>query len=275
MGGRLDATNVVKAPLVSVITNIDFDHKQFLGHSLVKIAGEKAAIIKRGGILITAASQPAVLALIRRKCREINSKFWPVGKPAETPALKLGLPGDYQRINAACAVAVIKGLRQRGLPVTEKAVRRGLAKAFWPGRFETLGGNILLDGAHNPAGARALAKSLRSKLGPGRKLVLVFGVLKDKDYREMIKIMASIAAKVILVKPVSERALAPERMLAGWRQAAGAENVSLAAGMALALGRARAAAGKNGLVVVSGSLYAVGEARKLLLKEKRGGKKNG
>ncbi len=274
MGGRLDATNVVSSSLISVITNIDLDHTQYLGNTLAKIAREKAAIIKRDSILVTAAKQPEVLSVFERKCRQQHSLFWRVGRDIAVPTGQLGLRGEHQRLNAACALGAVKALRQRGYKIKQLAIRRGLAKTSWPGRLEILKlptancqlRTIILDGAHNPAGAETLATYLNGEIRACKPVTLVFGVLKDKDYPEMIRIMAPVATRVILVRPGSERALPPRRMLALWRKAIGAGKVSAAKDIGQAFRQARSAADGNSLVCVCGSLYVVGTARKILLK---------
>ncbi|MDD5491241.1 MAG: bifunctional folylpolyglutamate synthase/dihydrofolate synthase [bacterium] len=272
MGGRLDATNVLKSPLVSVITNVDYDHTEYLGNTLKKIAGEKAAIIKKNGIVVTAATQPEVLAVLRKQCREQEARLIRADKSIKIPAgWNIGLRGLHQKVNAACAIAVIKELQRQGFKISEKAVKQGLAKVFWPGRLEEfrLGTRdsgpvtVLLDGAHNPAGMRSLAEELGTRKSGINKLILVFGVLKDKDYRQMVGIIASLADQVILVRPVSERALSPQKIKKLWP--AGTE-VLIAKSIPQAIKRALRLAGKKDLVTVTGSLYTVGEARKEILK---------
>lgn len=281
MGGRLDATNVMKSPLVSVITNVDYDHTEYLGNTLKKIAAEKAAIIKHNGIIVTAAIQPEVLGVLKEQCRQKKARLIRADKKIKIPAgWHIRLKGLHQKINAACAVAVIKELQRQGFKISEKAIKQGLAKTFWPGRLELFKietrdsrlATVLLDGAHNPAGMRSLAEELKARKSGINKLILVFGVLKDKDYYRMIEIIAPLADQVILVRPVSERALSPQRIEKLWSASA---EVLIAKSIPQAIKRALYVAGKKDLVTVTGSLYTVGEARKYLIKLKNGGEKHG
>ncbi len=271
MGGRLDATNVIKSPLVTVITNVDYDHTEYLGNTLRKIAGEKAAIIKTDGIVVTAVTQPEVLAVLKEQCRKKKARLVRADKTIKIPAgWKIGLQGSHQKVNAACAVGVIKELRQQGFKISEKSVKQGLARAFWPGRLEVFKlpsadrhlRTVLIDGAHNPAGMRSLAAYLEHWKSGSGKVVLVFGVLKDKDYNQMIKIIAPLTEQVILVRPGSNRALVPQRIKKLWP---GNIPVLIADSIPQAIRKALKLSGKKDLVTVTGSLYTVGEARKILL----------
>jgi dihydrofolate synthase / folylpolyglutamate synthase len=281
MGGRLDATNVVKKPLVSVITNVDYDHTEYLGNTLKKIAREKAAIIKEHGITVTAAIQPEVLSVLKEQCREKKARLVRVDKSIRIPAgWQIGLKGLHQKINAACAVAVIKELQRQGFEISEKSVKQGLKKVFWPGRLEVFKlatrnsqlATVLLDGAHNPAGMSSLARELEARKSGINKHILVFGVLKDKDYCRMVEIIAPLADQVILVRPVSERALSPQKIKKLWPTDT---EVLVAESIPQAIKRALRFAGKKDLVTVTGSLYTIGEARKYLIKLKNGGEKHG
>ena len=222
LGGRLDATNIV-TPLASVITNIAFDHQQWLGDTVEKIAAEKAGIIKPDVPVVTATDAPEALAVIEKIAGEKNAPLvkvarLPVGHRGQTPAPPL--LGEHQKINAALALATVEVL-QKQIPVAGEQIHMGLARVNWPGRLQLVakpgGGKILLDGAHNVAGVKRCA--LRSNLfscsplngdicrnaGQREKLALIFGFLGDKDWRQICEILAPLAAKIFTVPVASER----------------------------------------------------------------------
>lgn len=277
MGGRLDATNVVRKPLVSVITNVDYDHTEYLGKTLAKIAREKAAIIKDHGIMVTTVAQPEILAVIKAQCRKKNSKLIRADKEVIIPGQwALGLKGWHQKKNAACAVGAVKALRCQGVKISERAIKQGLAKAFWPGRLEVFKlaprnsqpATVLLDGAHNPAGTRILVENIKSSNFSYKQLICVFGVLKDKNYQEMISQLGPLIDKVILTQPMSERALAVGKMMPLWRAYLASANIGQEVTIGKALKKALALSGQRDLVCVTGSLYTVGEARQEILRLK-------
>lgn len=269
MGGRLDATNVIKSSLATVITNVDFDHTQYLGKTLEAIAREKAGIIKPDGVVVTAVTQSRVLNIIKQVCQKNKCTLWQTGESIEIPSVKLGLRGDHQLQNAACAIGAIQSLRLRGFSISNPAIESGLRRTVWPGRLEVqkLRANngaaraVLLDGAHNPAGAVVLSKFLQSKTVKYRQVILIFGVLKDKDYCSMIKSLSKVSDKVILVRPKSMRALSPALMYAQWSKEALKENIFTVNNTRKALTLALDLAEANDLVCVTGSLYLVGEMR--------------
>lgn len=279
MGGRFDATNIVR-PELAIISNVAMDHAAFLGPRLENIAWEKAGIIGRSSVCITAAKQAPVLAVIERACRDRNARLLRVGREIrihvkrdglfdiqcpglEMSNLALSLKGPHQRKNAACALGAVGVLRGRGFEIGEEAVRNGLATVHWEGRLETVGERptVLLDGAHNPAGAAALKRSLR--LFSDKKLILVLGILADKDWRGMVRRLAPLAHQVILTLPPDDRALAPEVMAAEamrW-----SDRVDVINDPREAVRRALKTAGRDGLVCVAGSLYLVGAVRPLFI----------
>src|SRR5437667_1343199 len=235
MGGRLDATNIV-TPLVSVITNIDFDHQNWLGHTRAQIASEKAGIIKPGVPVITATAAPEALEVIARTAREKDAPLTKVGRASSlsvadgTPAL--ALLGEHQRFNAALAVATVQVLQER-IHVGDVAIRRGLRTVQWPGRLQLVttasGRTILLDGAHNAAGAVALreavcsgaiqraipvrpssAKGTRDICRQDAGSTLILGVLEDKDWQQVCAALAPLAGRILLVPVPSERTAPPE-----------------------------------------------------------------
>ncbi|HZZ83428.1 MAG TPA: folylpolyglutamate synthase/dihydrofolate synthase family protein [Anaeromyxobacteraceae bacterium] len=257
LGGRFDATNVV-APLVTAVSRIGLDHEAMLGGTLGAIAGEKAGIFKPGVPAVVAASQPPE-AMARLEA-EAAARGAPFHVAAESWDGPIALRGPHQAGNAALAAAALRLLDAAGVAVPEAAIARGLATARWPGRLEEVGG-VLLDGAHNPDGAAALAAALRA-LHPGRPVELVFGVLADKDHRRMLAALAPEVRGMHLVAPASPRARAPEDYLELARSYG--PRVDVHASCREALDCARAAAGDGALVCAAGSLYLVGEARELL-----------
>jgi dihydrofolate synthase/folylpolyglutamate synthase len=280
MGGRLDSTNVI-TPLVSVITNIDLEHAEFLGTTLEQIAFEKAGIIKEGVPVVTGAVQPEVVRIIEREAAKRRAPVFRLGKNFHVEpgspgtrrsfayrglkksyeGLAISLIGRYQMDNAGLALAAIECLRNAGLPVDEAAIRSGLEQARWEGRLERVWQkpDLYLDGAHNPASARMLARAVGEMKRSYRRLVLVIGILGDKDYRGIMTELAPLADHVIVTRPEYSRALDLEALAAQartmHRSVATAETVSKAIAMV------REEAGEEDLVLITGSLYVVGEAR--------------
>jgi dihydrofolate synthase/folylpolyglutamate synthase len=273
MGGRLDATNVV-TPLVSVITLVDHDHEAYLGQTLEQIAFEKAGIIKEGGVVVSAPQHPEAAAVIERVARERGARLLRADESALERAngrLRLALPGRHQVSNAAMVVAVVEELRRQGWSISPQALAEGLATVRWPGRLEWLEGRppLLLDGAHNPAGARALRAYLCELLGApasaagARRMVLLFGAMRDKAVAEMADLLFPLAAGVVLTRPRQKRAATPQALaeITSHLNPCVMERDDSRA----ALEAARELAGPDGLVVVTGSLYLVGEIRQLVL----------
>jgi len=266
LGGRLDATNVVR-PELCAITSIDFDHEQFLGRSIESIAGEKAGILKPGVPAVFAAQRPEAAVVLDTKAMELGipvvrtvdwniddlrldargSRFRIRGLEIECP-----LAGEHQVQNAVTAVAALQSL---GVPA--HAVQAGIAATRWPGRLELIAEHpeTVVDGAHNPAGARALAAYL-SRFYRGRRIVLIFGAMRDKAIGEIADILFPHAAEVILTAPRQARALAPEAL----RDAADHPHVRVAVDIGEALAMARAGSPEDA-VFVTGSLFLVAEAR--------------
>ncbi len=279
MGGRLDATNVVR-PELSIISNIAMDHAEYLGPHLEDIAREKAGIIRRGSVCVTAAKQAPVLAVIEKACIQRKTRLLRLGREIRVRAtrgglidirgpaielnnISLALQGAHQRDNAACALAALGVLREKGFSIGEQAIRRGLAIVRWEGRLEVVGEHptVLLDGAHNAAGAAALKRALREFTY--RRLVLVLGILADKDYRAMIRRLAPLAYKLIVTRPPEGRALEADVLAAEslrWNR-----SVEVVENPLEAVQRARAAAGEDDLICVAGSLYLVGAVRPLFI----------
>ena len=285
MGGRLDATNIVD-PLVSIITDISLDHQEWLGETIGAIAREKAGILREGGVMVTLPQHPeANTALgevaVRLNVRGVNAAaYMPVRGTADGYALEVmgsgiavdsPLHGAHQQRNVALAIAAAVELATgHGFPITAAAMEAGIHATEWPGRLETVRRDgwpdVILDVAHNPAGAWALRAAVhaldeagQAEAAPRRPQVLVFGCLRDKPVTELGQILFPLFDRVVLVPVNSPRATAMETMQA----AAAATGVATEAAenAEQALAAAYAAAGGDGRIVVSGSVYLVGEAR--------------
>lgn len=257
LGGRYDATNVV-VPRAAAVAKISLDHTQLLGDTVAAIAREKAGIFKPGVPAVSHGGQPPeALAALREEAALRGAPFSVA--PAAWPG-PIGLPGPHQRGNAALAAAALRLLDAQGVAAPEPAIAAGIAAARWPGRLETLGG-VLLDGAHNPDGAAALAAALPA-LHPGRPVELVFGVLGDKDGEGMLAALGPAVRRFHLVRPDTPRARPVESTAA--LAAARGLDAHVHAELAEAIACARAAAGADGVTCVAGSLYLVGSARALL-----------
>ncbi len=265
MGGRLDATNIV-TPLASVITNIQFDHQKWLGHTRTQLAAEKAGIIKPGVPALTATDAPDALEVIQQTARDRGAPLSLVSATdahaGVLAALDLPLLGEHQRLNAALALATVRALTP-SLPVDEPTLRRGLAQVQWPGRLQVVRGAagqvILLDGAHNTAGMEALRAALARHFA-GRPSTFILGVLEDKDWAEMCNVLAPLAARILLAPVKSERTAAPDAL----REACAAANPHAGLTVCVSLTDALQQASGDPFVVVTGSLYLVGEALEAL-----------
>ena len=265
LGGRLDATNIV-TPLVSIITNIQYDHQKWLGETLASIAAEKAGIIKPGVPVVTGAENAEALEVIAAEARRQNAPLTLVpAQAAHNPPLDtihLSLLGEHQKMNAAVAIAAVRTLSSR-LPVNPAQIRSGLEHIHWPGRLQLVrrrsGQSVLLDGAHNTAGARTLAAAL-PELFPGANPALVLGILRDKDWIAMCQILAPLARRILLVPVHSERTAEPHGLGEACRSANPNAKVEEFASLKAAL----AATAQEPFVTVAGSLYLIGEAMELL-----------
>ncbi|MGZ3493653.1 MAG: bifunctional folylpolyglutamate synthase/dihydrofolate synthase [Thermodesulfobacteriota bacterium] len=276
LGGRLDSTNVVD-PLISVITNVAKDHEEHLGKSILKIAGEKAGIIKKGRPLITAATTPQALHLFSKICREKESPFYRVGKEfryarAEDGdfdyeglnrklwSVHLNLKGFHQIINAATAFGAMEVLEDLGYRVSTDAMIDGVREVEWPGRLEMVSSSpgVILDGAHNPAGALVLKESLEKEF-QFQHLVLLIGIMKDKDIQSILQLLAPLADHIILTRPHTDRA-APPLLLKKILGRSG-KKAEIVEDLNEAIVRGLSLVGKEDLLCITGSLYTVGEAR--------------
>jgi dihydrofolate synthase/folylpolyglutamate synthase len=274
LGGRLDATNAVH-PKVTVVTRIALDHTALLGGTLAAIAGEKAGIFKPGARVVLARQPSEALGVLEACAQAVGERplvagrdfalepdgAWSFRGPGlEADALALSLAGPHQRENAETAIQAARLM----LPsLTSDQIREGLATTRWPGRLELVSGNppTLLDGAHNPDGARALAQAMRT-LHAGERIHLVFGALGDKDVEGITRELFPLADKLYLARPHSERAMSAEGLQALARAQGRSDALFGSVGQALDAARADALnEGAGALVLVAGSLYVVGEAR--------------
>ncbi len=256
LGGRLDATNAIAAQ-VAVVTGVAMDHEAILGDTLDQIAGEKAGIWKSGQrVVIGASGEPAAVPVLQRLAA-IAAHVTTIDDAAIARVPPVSLPGAHQCRNAAAALAAIDHLEALGVvQVSDVARRAALATMQHPGRFEIIG-DVILDGAHNPHGAKALAAVVRER---GLSPVLVIAVSADKDVGGIAAALAPIASAVVATRYQQDRAMAPEQLAAIF--AARVAVVDHAPDLATALARARA---HGHPILVAGSLFLVGEARVLLL----------
>ncbi|SFG76352.1 dihydrofolate synthase / folylpolyglutamate synthase [Desulfotomaculum arcticum] len=285
LGGAIDSTNVV-TPILSVITNVAMDHMDYLGYTIAEIASVKAGIIKPGAPVVTASDKPEALEIIESVCKEQGCRLVRVGRDVswargghslqgqffdyngaawKMKDLWISFLGSHQVINAATAVASLEVLQQQGVNIEEDALREGLAATIWPARLELIGTNppVLVDAAHNYDGARCLRQAL-DEYFPEKRIIMVLGMLGDKERSKVVAELAPRAGHVIITKPNSPRA-------GDWMQMADEarrylsrvdtiENIAQAVALAINL------AGEGDLICVTGSFYMVAEAREAVLK---------
>ena len=289
MGGRLDATNATD-PAISVITDIDLDHQKFLGKTIAEIAREKAGIIRRKGVVVTLPQHPQANdvignAILEAGARGVNAtpymppvspgvaretgnepgagarNLYPLEVMGQQITVDSPLVGRHQLRNIALAIATAEELNRFGFRITAGAVERGIRETHWPGRFQRMSAGkdhpeIVLDVAHNPAGAWALRSAL-SQNYPDRPFTLVFGAMRDKAISEIADILFPLAAHIIVTVPDNPRAAGCNEVRAACRVPA---EILCEPFPAEALRRARELAGPSGLIVVTGSIYLVGSA---------------
>jgi dihydrofolate synthase / folylpolyglutamate synthase len=281
LGGRLDSTNIVE-PEVAVITSIDFDHESFLGHSIAEIAGEKAGIIKPGIWVVSSAERPEARAVIARRCSEVGARLvevdaaWKLEETEITGGcyravattadsqtkimLEPPLPGRFQIRNALTAATAARLLAERGFPVKDDAIERGIRSVRWAGRLERLNERpaVYLDGAHNPAGAKELLKFWKENFA-GRRIFLVYGAMRDKAVDEIAGLLFPSADFVVLTEPLQPRAISA--VLLAEMTAHLAKDSAVVRDPAAALERAIEMASPDDAVFATGSLYLVGDLR--------------
>jgi dihydrofolate synthase/folylpolyglutamate synthase len=298
MGGRLDATNVVD-PRVSVITDISLDHQKYLGNSVREIAGEKVGIIRPHGAVVTLPQQPEANDVIGNTIMELDARainavpYVPPVSPASTPYLvrstELNKPGSVYRYplqvmgeqimvetplvgrhqlrNVALAIAAAVELNQQGFSaISAKSIETGIRETRWPGRFQVIAARpgwpeVVIDVAHNPAGAWALRAAISERY-EDRPLIFVFGAMRDKAISEMTEILFPLADRVIATRPDNPRAALPEEV----QQAAARTGVEVEAveDVRSAVERARALAAADTVMVITGSIYLVGEVMSMI-----------
>jgi dihydrofolate synthase/folylpolyglutamate synthase len=285
LGGRLDATNVCQ-PLASIITNIAFDHTAYLGNTLESITREKAGIIKKNGICITAARQKKVLDILENVCLRRRAKLYCLGRDIKIKKkedglftyrglfhniknLTISLRGEHQLSNAAAALAAIELCANKGFHVDDTAIYSGLKNTHWEARMEMLQDQplFLLDGAHNPAGIGALCRSLKKDFSR-RRLILIFGALADKDYRRMLQKIVPLTSIIILTQIKTVRALPVNDMMETVKKmgytAIITKDVNQAIKKALALAK------KQNLICATGSFYLAGEVKQAFFDYQQG-----
>ena len=281
LGGRLDATNVV-SPVVSVITRIDFDHENFLGHSLREIAGEKAGILKHGVPAVIAPQQAEALATIQERAKELHCGLVETSEAFHIDAESMEegcvralviaaasgekftitpqLAGRFQLQNALNAVAVAGVLQERQFRVSHEDIEEGITETWWPGRLEKLQSqpDLYLDGAHNPGAARELAGFLEENFA-GRRVILIYGAMRDKAVDEVTGLLFPHASEVIFTQPNNPRAVSASQLaeVAGHH----ATHFSVVDRAESALKEAFAKARAEDAIFVTGSLYLVGQLR--------------
>ncbi len=277
LGGELDASNVIDTPEVAVLAAMGMDHMAQLGGTMAQIARAKAGIIKRGGTVVSCGGCPEADAVIEQVCRDQSAQLTEVDFTrlrertldlsgamfdfAPYGDLHLPLAGAYQLRNAALAITAVEALQRGGWRISDDALRRGLERVSWPGRFEVLRRSkpvVLLDGAHNSQGMGAAAESLR-RLFPGKKVVLLMGVLTDKDVEPMLDAIVPLAEAAVTLTPSSPRAMGAEalRQRLLLRSVPACACVSAEEGVRTAM----LAAGKDGIVCALGSLYLSSDVR--------------
>ncbi|NJN16408.1 MAG: bifunctional folylpolyglutamate synthase/dihydrofolate synthase [Oscillochloris sp.] len=275
LGGRYDAANVL-TPLVSVISSISYDHMAILGHTLRDIAWNKAGIMKPGVPCVSAPQQPEAGEMLIHEATTLNTALWfaqeealeqwfaAALRPYPVAPQRARLRGAFQQENARLAIGTTLLLRDQGMAINETAIGRGLAQAEWPGRFELISGapQILIDGAHNADSAGKLAAAIQQELRYHR-LILVLGTSRDKDIRGMAEALLSLADSVVLTRSGHPRAMDIDRVasaVAPYLRSSLTINPNVAA----AIESARALAGPEDVIVITGSLFMAGAARAVL-----------
>jgi dihydrofolate synthase/folylpolyglutamate synthase len=281
MGGRLDATNIIN-PALSIITNISIEHRAYLGNTLAQIAGEKAGIVKKRTPLVTGIRQKKAFAEIKRIAAKKKAPLFRLGTDFKVRRnqkqtfsyfgirnvwhnMQTALPGSYQVDNAALVLAACELIGKNNAAITRNNIQEGLSKNHWPGRLEVVSNNpcIILDGAHNLAAARNLAKFLSTNLA-GKAITLVVGILDDKPYKAMLKSLLTPVHRVILTRAKINRALEPRRLYEAAKNLNA--DVVIIPDVEQAIKKAVETTPRHGAICIAGSLYVVGEAKEALAK---------
>ena len=290
LGGRLDSTNIITSPLLSVVTGIDFDHTDLLGDTIEKIATEKGGIIKEGCPVLYGGTDPVAKNTLSEIAKQRNASFNSVDRSslkinrfstdgtsfdfASFKSLDIPLLGSYQPRNAATVLTAIEILNQTGaLPISESAIRQGLASVVWHARFEKLNDKnptIFFDGSHNPEGISAAVETVKAYFGE-QKVTILTGVMRDKNYDVMIQSIGQIASHVITVTPSNPRSLPAEEYAAHF-QSRGISAQACASVEDAAKTAITTAQEHNTPLVCLGSLYLYGELTDAIEKERKGRK---
>jgi dihydrofolate synthase/folylpolyglutamate synthase len=283
LGGRFDSTNIIKTPLTSVITTIDYDHIDVLGDTLGKIAYQKAGIIKENGIVVSYPQEAEALKAIKEVGDEKHAEFnlcpmenIKIRDLSDSGAIfdfhygdlvmediRISMLGEYQIYNATLALTTLLILRNKGLlQISDEQIREGLSKTKWPGRLEVMRKNptFLIDGAHNVQGVSQLKKAI--SLFKYNKLILGLGILKDKDSSHMVELLAPLADKIVITEVNMPRKLAAEDL--GKEISKYNENIFIEKDIKKAIEKTLELAEKDDMIVFGGSLYLIGEVRTLL-----------
>lgn len=287
MGGRLDATNII-VPLISIITNIEYDHTEYLGKTLEEIAGEKCGIIKQGVPLISSERRPGIFSVIEEVAKGAESKAFLYGRDFVCEPVEIGrnqskffysgryykrlhletsLLGRHQMFNMGTALYAAELLSEMGFDLTEQNIMAGVRDVTWPGRLETWDGHpmFLLDGAHNHAASIVLREFIEDVVKSDRnknKIVLIFGALRDKDVSSMLQELIPCVADIILTKPDTDRGLPVDELQEVVERSG--RNFYAVRTLSDAMSLARNITSASDIILITGSLYLVGEARTLL-----------
>jgi dihydrofolate synthase/folylpolyglutamate synthase len=272
LGGRLDSTNVIK-PELSIITSIGLEHTEFLGPTIVHIAREKSGIIKKGAPVISGVTQSEAQAVVEQTALSVSQSVWQVGRDIKLTAsgansrivindfsvsVRAALEGAHQRRNAAMAACAAYLLMQRGFAITKRDVKTGIENTRWPGRLQWVQADPpwLMDAAHNAHAMETLVDYLRKRTS-GKRILCVFGVMKDKDYQPMLKLLSPLVDTWILARPALERAESPKAIAAVLPESAKTRTRNH---VSTALALARNMAHDFDLVLVTGSIFLLAEA---------------
>ncbi len=281
MGGRLDATNTV-TPHVAIITQIDFDHERYLGTTIEAIAAEKAGIIKPGGVAVSMASQPAAAAVVRETAAGQGARLveaWKQYSVSQVESrldsiafqvrsdhgfqlpVRVGLAGRHQIENVMAVIAARNELEKMGFPISQDSLQKGLSKVRWPGRLELIHKKplVFLDGTHNPAGARALVRFWEETLR-SRRVLLIFGAMRDKAVEEVMELLLPRADLVILTRPDQERAASVDAIREISQDFN--PNIIVESAPSRAVDLAMEMAKDDDVILITGSLFLAGELRK-------------
>ncbi|HVO43527.1 MAG TPA: cyanophycin synthetase, partial [Aggregatilineales bacterium] len=286
LGGRLDATNIITAPIAAVITSLSYDHQYLLGNTLAEIAGEKAGIIKPGIPVVSAPQHPEALQVLRQVSAErhspltvvgLDTAFRPESGDARGQFFWAGMPGvssdrywtpllgEHQVINAATALAALHFVRQAGFSIRDDAIRTGLRLVDWPGRFEIVRHTpgIVLDVAHNGESAERLAQALTAVFA-GKKITFIFGAFTDKDVPGMFHALLPLATNLVLMQALNPRAYSTDQLADLARQSGYSRPIAMLPAAQDALAYAEQQTGADDVICVTGSVAVVGEMRSVL-----------